>query len=88
MKKYIFFLISLLFLNTVYSQVLYDETFDNLTLGDLTTDPIGAASGQDDWYVRLMGITDAKIMQEPNRVGCPMCCFEKRVFFYIFLKII
>ena len=67
MKKYIFFLIPLLYLNNVYCQVLYDEDFDNLTIGNITTDPTGATPGQGNWYVRLMGITEAKIVQEPNR---------------------
>lgn len=67
MKKYILFLICLLFVNTVYSQVLYEEDFDNLTIGNITTDPTGATPGQGNWYVRLMGITEAKIVQEPNR---------------------
>src|SRR5690554_1357582 len=50
MKKHILFLISLLFVNTLYSQVLYTEDFDNYTLGNLGTDPTGTTPGQGGWY--------------------------------------
>ncbi len=49
MKKYVFFILSLLFLNTTHSQVLYDEDFDSFTLGNLGTDPDGLIPGQDGW---------------------------------------
>src|SRR5690606_24611504 len=65
MKKYIFFLIPLLFINTVYSQVLYEETFDNLTTGDLA--PNGATPGQGGWYVTLTSFGEAKVVPEPTK---------------------
>ena len=49
MKKYILFIIPLLFVNTVYSQVLYTENFDNLSIGNLGTDFTGTTSGQGGW---------------------------------------
>src|SRR5690606_40041420 len=65
MKKYIFFLIPLLFINTVYSQVLYEETFDNLTTGDLA--PNGATPGHGGWYVTLTSFGEAKVVPEPTK---------------------
>ena len=50
MKKYILSILSLLFLNTINSQVLYDETFDNYTLGNLGTDVTGVIPGQGGWH--------------------------------------
>ena len=57
MKKYILFLIPLLFINTLYSQVLYEETFDNYALGSFY-------NGTGNW-----NIVDnkPKIEQESNR---------------------
>src|SRR5690606_839452 len=52
MKKYIFFLIPLLFVNAVYSQVLYSDDFDNYTLGNLGTDPTGIIPGQGGWLTK------------------------------------
>src|SRR5690606_23125719 len=57
MKKYIFFLIPLLFINTLYSQVLYEETFDNYTLGSFY-------KGTGNW--NFLGNVP-EIVQEPNR---------------------
>lgn len=57
MKKYILFLIPLLFINTLYSQVLYEETFDNYTLGSFY-------KGTGNW--NLTGNVP-EIVQEPNR---------------------
>src|SRR5690554_769759 len=54
MKKYILSILSLLFLNTVYSQVLYDENFDSFTLGNLGTDPDGIIPGQGDWLTECV----------------------------------
>src|SRR5690606_21795465 len=65
MKKYILFLIPLLFINTLYSQVLYEETFDNLTTGDLA--PNGATPGQGGWYFTLTSSGKAKVVQEPTK---------------------
>ncbi len=72
MKKYILSILSLLFLNTVYSQVLYDENFDNYTLGNLGTDPNGVIPGQGNWLT-IGGTTISKdnnlfnITNEPGR---------------------
>ena len=54
MKKYIFSILSLLFLNTTHSQVLYDEDFDSFTLGNLGTDPDGLIPGQGDWLTECL----------------------------------
>ncbi|HLW62499.1 MAG TPA: hypothetical protein VKY33_03780, partial [Flavobacterium sp.] len=51
MKKYILSILSLLFLNTTYSQVLYDDNFDNYTLGNLGTDTNGVTPGQGGWFI-------------------------------------
>src|SRR5690606_11890423 len=72
MKKYILFLISLLFLNTVYSQVLYVETFDNYTLGNLGTDPNSVILGQGSWYTSSFpnhqkNNSNYRIVNEPNK---------------------
>ena len=50
MKKYLLFLISLLFINTIYSQELYSEDFNNFKLGNLGTDPDGLIAGQQGWF--------------------------------------
>lgn len=49
MNKYLFFIIYFLFLNNLQSQVLYNETFDNYTLGNLGTDYTGVIPGQGGW---------------------------------------
>jgi len=49
MNKYLFFIIYFLFLNNLQSQVLYNETFDNYTLGNLGTDYTGVIPGQNGW---------------------------------------
>src|SRR5690606_26994724 len=50
MKKCLLILISVLCFNSTYSQVLYTENFDNLSIGNLGTDPSGAIPGQGGWY--------------------------------------
>ena len=72
MKKYILFLIPLLFINTLYSQVLYEETFDNYTLGNLGTVPTGTIPGKGGWFTKAVtGSTQANslftIVNETNR---------------------
>jgi hypothetical protein len=48
--------------------VLYTEDFDNLTIGDLSTDPTGNTPGQGNWYVWIQQSTgQAKIISETNR---------------------
>src|SRR5690554_1136378 len=53
MKKYILSISSLLFLNTTHSQVLYDDNFDNYTLGNLGTDYNGVTPGQGGWLTEI-----------------------------------
>src|SRR5690554_7624505 len=73
MKKYILSILSLLFLNTTYSQVLYDEDFDNYTLGNLGTDPTGVTPGQGGWLTATASLnpnvtnSNFTITNEPNR---------------------
>lgn len=73
MKKYILFLASFLFLNITYSQVLYDEDFDNFTLGNLGTDPDGIIPGQGGWLTKCQYVPASKdnsrftITAEPGR---------------------
>lgn len=57
MNKYLVFLIPFLFFNKVYSQVLFNETFDNYALGDFY-------NGTGNWS--LIG-SIPKIVQESNR---------------------
>src|SRR5690606_5501171 len=53
------------------AQVLYTEDFDNLTIGDLSTDPTGATPGQGGWHTRIhylvANISDVRIATEPSR---------------------
>lgn len=49
MKKYILILITAVFYNTATSQVLYSESFDNFTLGNVGTDPTGVIPGKGGW---------------------------------------
>lgn len=60
MKKYVFFILSLLFLNITYSQVLYDDNFDNYILGDLGTDYTGVIPGQGGWLTDLQHYSGTK----------------------------
>ncbi|WLD23628.1 T9SS type A sorting domain-containing protein [Flavobacterium dauae] len=50
MKKCLLILTTVLIFNSTYSQVLYTENFDNLSIGNLGTDPSGAIPGQGGWY--------------------------------------
>ena len=69
MKKYILIFSFLLFVNSLYSQILYEETFENYPLGDFITDPTGATPGLGNWYVFLDKNTasEVKIEQEPTK---------------------
>jgi len=49
------------------AQVLFSEDFDNLTVGDLSTDPTGATPGQNNWYVTAYINGEAVVTPEPNR---------------------
>src|SRR5690606_25495374 len=50
MKKCLLILTTVLFSNSIHSQVLYTENFDNLSIGNLGTDPTGFTPGQGGWY--------------------------------------
>src|SRR5690606_38365749 len=50
MKKCLLILIIVLCFNSTNSQVLYTENFDNLSIGNLGTDPSGITPGQGGWY--------------------------------------
>ena len=52
MKKYLFFLVSLLVVNKANSQVLYTENFDNHSIGNLGTDFTGTIPGQWGWVTK------------------------------------
>jgi len=52
------------------AQVLYSEDFDNLTVGDLSTDPSGNTPGQGGWNTSIYflgSISDVRIVTEPGR---------------------
>ncbi len=66
-KQFLLILTSFLFNQILFAQVLYHESFDNLTLGDITTDPSGVNPGQGNWYVKLTAPTTAKIVTEPGK---------------------
>jgi len=66
-KQFLLILISFLFNQILFAQVLYHESFDNLTLGDITTDPSGVNPGQGNWYVKLTAPVTAKIVAEPGK---------------------
>ncbi|MEG0916492.1 MAG: T9SS type A sorting domain-containing protein [Myroides sp.] len=50
MKKYLLVFITALSFNGIYSQVLYTESFDNHSVGNLGTDVTGKIPGQWGWY--------------------------------------
>ena len=49
MKKNLFIILLLLFVNYTNSQVLYTENFDNHSVGNLGTNTTGAIPGQWGW---------------------------------------
>ncbi len=65
-KQFLLILSSFLFNQILFAQVLYHESFDNLTPGNITNDPSGATPGQGNWYVKLFGST-GKIISEPGK---------------------
>ena len=68
MKTAILFITTFLSANFATAQVLFTENFDNLTLGALSTDPTGATSGQNGWYVEeTTGGTEIVVVAEPGR---------------------
>ncbi len=71
MKKIIFLVfVSFLMHHDIDAQVLYNETFDNYTLGNLGTDPSGAVPGQGGWYTEMFQTVNnnyATITAETNK---------------------
>ena len=55
MKKITFLVFaSILMYPNADAQVVYNETFDNYTLGNLGTDPSGKVPGQSGWYTEML----------------------------------
>lgn len=50
MKKPLFIILLIFFINTVYSQAVYTENFDNHSVGNLGTDVTGKIPGQWGWF--------------------------------------
>src|SRR5690606_41350985 len=50
MKKCLLILTTVLCFNSTYSQILYSENFDNLSIGNLGTDVTAKTPGQGGWY--------------------------------------
>jgi len=70
MKKYILIIIAVVFYHTATSQVLYNENFDNYTLGNLGIDPTGVIPGQGGWLTAMYqngNSSHVTITAEPNR---------------------
>lgn len=61
------FVLSSSFLNSLNAQVLYTETFDTFTLGNLGTDVTGTTPGQGGWLTTGGLNTNYKIITEANR---------------------
>ena len=54
MKKSIYIITALLSLNSLYSQVLYNETFNSYTTGNVGTDPTGVIPGKGGWLTECL----------------------------------
>src|SRR5690606_41654444 len=70
MKKQLLYTVqALLAAHLCTAQVLYSENFDNLAIGDLSTDPTGTTAGQGGWYVKAQSndTSDVRIETEPGR---------------------
>ena len=67
MKKYILYLITIIFCNTVTSQVLYTENFNNLTVGTVSNDATGTTPGQGGWFTQGGVPADYSIATEPGK---------------------
>src|SRR5690554_2956633 len=66
--KILYTVLALLATHLATAQVLFSENFDNLTIGDLSTDSSGNTSGQNDWYVKMQTSKElSKIIPEANR---------------------
>src|SRR5690606_25737759 len=68
MKNILIITIALLIAPLINAQVLYNETFNNFTLGNLGTDYTGTVPGQGGWYTESFNSNSpAAITQEPNK---------------------
>lgn len=68
MKKQLLLSIVILFaVIKTQGQVLYNETFDSYTLGNLGTDVTGTTAGQGGWYTTWGLNTNYQIITEPNK---------------------
>src|SRR5690606_9230767 len=70
--KNILILIPLLFSNLIHCQVLYEETFDNYTLGNLGTDYSGVIPGQGGWLTDIQffqGVKNNSFSTIANETG-------------------
>ena len=56
MKKYLLVLITVLGFKCIYSQVLYTETFNSYTTGNLGTDYTGIAPGKGGWLTECFSV--------------------------------
>lgn len=66
MKKYLYILAAFMFLNTTHSQLLYDESFEGFTLGNLGTDPSGVIPGQGGWLTHGRSSRSFSITADPG----------------------
>ncbi len=69
MKKNLFIILSLLFVNYTNSQVLYTENFDNHSVGNLGTDPTGQVSGQWGWLTYSQNTQSNSFFTIVNETG-------------------
>lgn len=53
--KNILLTIAILFVGNIYSQVVYNETFTNYTVGNLGADFTGVVPGQGGWFTKCPG---------------------------------
>src|SRR5690606_20758735 len=70
MKLKLLYIVAVLFTAPISTaQVLFSENFDNLNIGDLSTDPTGTTAGQGGWYVNTKSnnISNVRIEAEPGR---------------------
>lgn len=66
-KQLLYTVLVLLTTHLTTAQVLFSEDFDNLTVGDLSTDPTGITPGQNNWYVNSTYNGEAMVTLEPNK---------------------
>src|SRR5690554_958164 len=66
-KQLLYTVLVLLTTHLTTAQVLFSEDFDNLTVGDLSTDPTGNTPGQNNWYVDTIGDAVVVVTPEPNK---------------------